>query len=386
LNRGEELNNGGVDAWLKVDEFKVENFLNKYEMDVEINLGETCVKPFTLKEFLNLVDRPNFFEEFQDKQLTYGWIEGSPKLRRGIAGLYESLEDSNILITGGAIGANFLTEYTFVEPRDEAICVHPTYQQLYSIPKSFGADVKLLKLDPEEEWSMDLLELEEMIKDETKMLILNNPNNPTGKLIKEGGLKEIISLAQDVDAYILCDESYRGLYIHPEDDVPSIVDLYDKGIGTGSFSKVFSLTGLRLGWIAAEEGIIEECMQRRNYVTISNGMIDDALAALSMDKVDKILGRSHQIVRRNYEIVDDWIEGEPLIDWVPPEAGSVGFMRYYINIPSEEFCIKLLEDKSTLLVPGSCFDFDNHLRIGIGNPTETIKEGLERLKDFLRTI
>ena len=370
---------------MKVDRFLVERFIGAYEHDVELNLAETCVNPFTLGEFLKLVGKENFFEELKETQLTYGFVDGFPDLREGIAKLYKNKKPENILTAGGAIGANFLVFYTLVEPGDTVISIFPAYQQLYSVAKSFGANVKLLKLREENNWLPDINELSELIDNKTKLIVLINPHNPTGSLINEKLLKEICTIAEDAGAYVLCDEAYRGLYINPDDYVPSIVDLSSKAIATGSFSKAFSLTGLRLGWIAASEEIIEECKLRKDYTAISNGLIDEALAALAVKNVDKIYKRNLQIIRTNYKILSQWIENEPLISWVPPKAGSIAFPRYNLKMPSETLCIRLIKEKGTLLVPGSCFGMEGYLRISYGCKTETLKEGLLRFKDFLNS-
>jgi len=370
---------------MKVEPFLVERFLNAYEHEVELNIAETCVAPFTLNEFLTLIKQENFFEEFKDTQLTYGFIEGSPDLRQGIANLYKHVKPENILVTGGAIGANFLVFYSLVDPGDTVISVFPTYQQLYSVAKSFGANVKLLHLREDGQWLPDPTELAELVDNKTKLIVINNPHNPTGSLIDTNLLKEICAVAEEADAYLLCDESYRGLYVKLNDFVPSAVDVSDKAVATGSFSKPFSLTGLRLGWIAATEEVIEECKLHRDYTTISNGVIDDALAALAMKNVNKILERNLKILRTNYEILSRWIENEPLVDWVPPRAGSIAFLRYNLEIPSEELCVRLIREKGTLLVPGSCFGMEGYVRIGYGCKTEILKEGLSRFKDFLNS-
>jgi aspartate/methionine/tyrosine aminotransferase len=370
---------------LKVDRFLVERFIGAYEHDVELNLAETCVNPFTLGEFLKLVGKENFFEELKETQLTYGFVDGFPDLREGIAKLYKNKKPENILTAGGAISANFLVFYTLVEPGDTVISIFPAYQQLYSVAKSFGANVKLLKLREENNWLPNINELSELIDNKTKLIVLINPHNPTGSLINEKLLKEICTIAEDAGVYVLCDEAYRGLYINPDDYVPSIVDLSSKAIATGSFSKAFSLTGLRLGWIAASEEIIEECKLRKDYTAISNGLIDEALAALAVKNVDKIYKRNLQIIRTNYKILSQWIENEPLISWVPPKAGSIAFPRYNLKMPSETLCIRLIKEKGTLLVPGSCFGMEGYLRISYGCKTETLKEGLLRFKDFLNS-
>jgi aspartate/methionine/tyrosine aminotransferase len=368
---------------MKIDPFLVERFMNTYEHCVELNLAETCVDPFTLSEFLSLMGRESFFEEFKETQLTYGFVDGSPDLRQGIANLYEHMKPENILITGGAIGANFLVFYTLVEPGDTVVSIFPAYQQLYSVAKSFGANVKLLKLRENNQWLPDVDELSELVDDKTKLIVLINPHNPTGSLIDTSLLKKICAIAEDADAYLLCDETYRGLYIRPNDFVPSAVDLSERAIVTGSFSKAFSLTGLRLGWIAASRQIIEECMLHRDYTTISNGVIDDALAALAMKHVDRIYKRNLKIIRTNHQILSRWIEDEPLIDWIPPRAGSIAFLRHNLKMSSEDLCLRLIQDKGTFLVPGSCFEMEGFLRIGYGCKTEILEAGLTRFKDFL---
>ncbi|MHA2497710.1 MAG: aminotransferase class I/II-fold pyridoxal phosphate-dependent enzyme, partial [Candidatus Hodarchaeales archaeon] len=153
---------------MKVDQFLVERFMNTYEQGSELNIAETCVDPFTVREFLTLMDRENFFEDFQKTKLTYGYIEGSPDLRQGLANLYDHMTPDNILIEGGAIGANFLVFYTLVEPGDTVISILPSYQQLYSVARSFGAEVKLMQLRPEKRWLVDVDELNGLVDQKTK--------------------------------------------------------------------------------------------------------------------------------------------------------------------------------------------------------------------------
>jgi aspartate/methionine/tyrosine aminotransferase len=371
---------------VKVEEFLVERWMNKYEHDVEVNMAETCVQPFTLREFLGFVDRPGFLEEIMDTQLTYGWIEGSPELREGIAGLYRDVDPGNVLVTGGAIEANFNSFYSLVEPGDTVVCVYPAYQQLYSVPQCFGAKVKYLRLTPENRWLPDLEELKELVDRKTMMIVINNPHNPCGSLIDTPTLRAICDVAEDAGAYLHSDEAYRGLYLKEGVTVPSAIDLYEKAVVTGSFSKPISLTGLRLGWIASNTEAIQECMRHRDYTTISKGMIDDALATLAIRNIDKILRRNNGIIRENHRFIDRWLRDEPLMEWVPPTAGSAGFLKHHLNVSAEELCRCLIEEKSTFMVPGDCFGFPDHVRIGYGNNLSTLREGFRRVKEHLDAV
>ena len=357
--------------------------MNKYEHDVEVNMAETCVEPFTLREFLDFTGRPGFLEELMDTQLTYGWIEGSPELRRGLAGLYRGVDPDNVLVTGGAIEANFNSFYSLVEPGDTVVSVHPTYQQLYSVPGGFGATVKLVRLNPENRWRLDLEDLKSLVDHKTRMIVVNNPNNPCGSLMDEATLRGVCEVAEDAGAYVHSDEAYRGLYMDPADETPSVIDLYDNAVVTGSFSKPLSLTGLRLGWIASNSDVIEECKRHRDYTTISKSMIDEALAALGIQHIDRILERNNRIARENHAFIDSWLRDEPLLDWVSPRAGSVGFIRHSLPMTGEEVCKSLIEEKSTFMVPGDCFGFPDHLRIGFGNSLDVLREGFSRLKEWL---
>ena len=179
---------------MKIDDFLVEIFMDTHEMDVEVNIAETCVDPFTMDEFLKLVDYENFFEDFKNKKLTYGHIRGSPELRKGIAQLYDSMKEDNILVNGGAIGSNFLSFYSLIEPGDSVVSIFPAYQQLYSTAKSFGAKVKLWELKWEEDWLPNLDALTSLMDKQTKMIVLNNPHNPTGSLIDNKEINMFIVL------------------------------------------------------------------------------------------------------------------------------------------------------------------------------------------------
>ena len=139
--------------------------------------------------------------------------------------------------------------------------------------------MKLLPLKQENGWLPDLEELSRLAEGGVKLICLNNPNNPTGALMPEELLKEIIAIARRHNAYILCDEVYRHL-TQEEGYCPSIVDLYEKGVSVSSMSKVFSLAGVRLGWIASKDPkVLEECLIHRDYDLISCGMLDEAVAA-----------------------------------------------------------------------------------------------------------
>ncbi|MCK1982763.1 MULTISPECIES: aminotransferase [Peribacillus] len=373
---------------MNIKTFAVEHWMNLYEMEAVYNIAETCVESLTVNELISIdgTDPEKFLLDLGKNKLTYGHIEGSPDFRRLVSNQYQTLDADNVLVTNGAIGANFLLLYSLIQPGDHVVAVHPTYQQLYDVPTSFGATVDLLSLREENNYLPDLNELKSLVNEKTKMIIINNPNNPSGAIIEKEMLEEIVEIARSYDAYILCDEVYRNLLQEDDLVVPSIVDLYEKGISTSSMSKVLSLAGLRLGWIAGPKEVITECFRHRDYTTISCGMLDDILAVHALKNYDKILDRNRKIIKENLTILDAWVEQEPLISYVKPRAGTTAMLKYDLPVSSEDFCIGLFKANGAFLTPGSCFDIESHVRIGYACKTEVLEQGLQKVSEYLRTF
>ena len=168
--------------------------------------------------------------------------------------------------------------------------------------------------------------------------------------------------------------------------VPSIVDIYHKGISTAGMSKVFSLAGLRVGWVVAPKELTEKIMIHRDYDTISVGMINDHFAAMALENADKVLARSQAITRENLAILDNWIKTEPRVDWVKPRAGTTAMLKLNIPMSSREFCIDLLEKTGVMLTPGDAFDMEDYARIGYANEREILEAGLKELSSYLDVI
>lgn len=370
---------------MKIKEFGVEIWMNEYENKCEYNLAETCVQSFTIEELLDLTGKKEtILSELLPLHMTYGAIEGSDHLRDNIASLYENQKRHNIIVTHGAIGANALIHQTLISSGDEVISVLPTYQQHYSIPESIGADVKILKLKEENNFLPNLNELKSLVSAKTKLIILNNPNNPTGALMELAMLEEIVDIARTCDAYLLCDEVYRGTNQIGNGSSAAIVDLYEKGISTGSMSKAFSLAGLRLGWIAAAPEILELVSIHRDYNTISVSMLDDHFASLALDHKDQILARSRKITRENLIILNDWISKEPLISYIKPTSGTTAMLKFDLEMSSREFCVGLLNETGVMLTPGSVMEMEGYLRIGYANDATILKAGLAKVSQFLK--
>ena len=369
---------------MHIEPFGVEIWMNEFETKCELNLAETCVESLTIAQLLALIGRNDTdLAELLPMKLTYGAIEGSERLRNAIAALYAHQKPDNVIVTHGTIGANALVHQALVSRGDHVISVIPTYQQHYSIPASIGAEVSHLRLREEHDFLPDLLELKRLAVPGTRLIAINNPNNPTGALMQREMLEEIASIARGCGAWLLCDEVYRGTDQMGNGATESITDLYERGISTAGMSKAFSLAGLRLGWVTAPREVIDQVMIHRDYNTISVGVIDDYFACLALENSSKVLARSQAITRTNLAILSEWVDQEPLISWVKPRSGTTALLKYALDMPSRDFCVALLQETGVMFTPGSAMEMEGYVRIGYANPTAILQKGLDRVSTFL---
>ena len=370
---------------MKIKPFAVEEWMNAWEVGAKYNIAETCVDSISMNELFELTgeDKTEFLNRLCARRLSYGDIEGLPEFRKGVCCLYKTLNIENIVPTHGASGANHHVFYSLISPGDRVVSIMPTYQQLYSIPESYGADVQILHLSKENNYLPDLEKLRRLVTPETKMICINNPNNPTGALMSEQLLREIVEIARSADAWILCDEVYR--HLSQEDGwCPSIVDLYEKGISVSSMSKVFSLAGLRLGWIATHDmSVVKSCLSHRDYNLVSCGVFDEMLAAAALKHRDKLLERSRKIVRENLQILDDWVSSEPHVSYVKPKAGTTALVYYDLDIPSYEFCEEMYKKTGAFVTPGDCFEVPHSMRIGYAYGKQDLIDGLKAISEYI---
>ena len=370
---------------MKIKPFAVEEWMNAWEVGAKYNIAETCVDSISMNELFELTgeDKTEFLNRLCARRLSYGDIEGLPEFRKGVCGLYKTLNIENIVPTHGASGANHHVFYSLISPGDRVVSIMPTYQQLYSIPESYGADVQILHLSKENNYLPDLEKLRRLVTPKTKMICINNPNNPTGALMSEQMLREIVEIARSADAWILCDEVYR--HLSQEDGwCSSIVDLYEKGISVSSMSKVFSLAGLRLGWIATHDmSVVKSCLSHRDYNLVSCGVFDEMLAAAALKHRDKLLERSRKIVRENLQILDDWVGSEPHVSYVKPKAGTTALVYYDLDISSYEFCEEMYKKTGAFVTPGDCFEVPHSMRVGYAYGKQDLIDGLKAISEYI---
>ncbi|MFW5999974.1 MAG: aminotransferase class I/II-fold pyridoxal phosphate-dependent enzyme, partial [Halorubrum sp.] len=319
---------------------------------------------------------------------------GDPEFRASVGDRYDRSADE-VLFTCGTQEANFLTFLSLLGdegPVDgngdgeadappagvgsgtHAVVVTPTYQALHAVPDAFG-DVTRVELEPPE-WELDPDAVADAARDDTAVIVVNNPNNPTGRYHDEAAMRAAYDVAVDHDAYLLCDEVYRLLADEPQ---PPVASYGAHGVSTTSLTKAYGLAGLRFGWIAGPEPVVERAWQWKDYTTISPSLFGQHVAKQALGRrEDRILAENRELAADHRDRVATWVDEHDL-DWLDP----VG-VNAFVTVPdgfddAEAFCRTVVEEASVVLAPGGLFGFPNRFRIGFGLPTEELEEGLDRV-------
>jgi len=369
---------------MKIEPFKMERMQSTWENVVKYNLSESGVHPLALQELINQEE----LDELLSLELGYCQTNGTPELRETISRLYPGSNIDQILVTNGSAEANFVLIWSNIEPGDEVLFMLPNYMQMWGLTRAFGAIVKPFFLKENLKWAPDVEELKKLITDKTKMIIVTNPNNPTGAILSEETVKTIISLAQEADAWILADEVYQGAELENE-ITPSFYGKYEKVIVVNGLSKAYGLPGLRVGWIVAPEDFIKKTWPYHDYTTIAPSILSDRLAqiALTPRNREKILKRTRDILKANLPVLESWLkEHSDIFTFIPPQAGAIAFVRYNLRINSTQLAYKLIEEKSVLIVPGDHFEMDHYLRLGFGEKEKKLLEALELIKETIQEV
>ncbi|KAI1632185.1 pyridoxal phosphate-dependent transferase [Biscogniauxia mediterranea] len=400
---------------VKIPAFEVEQWMDKYETTPGVlNISETCASSITLEQLVQLNSQKDAAPLFDlSARMTYGAILGSDGLRRNIADTYRDenepgatspVSPEDVIVTQGAISANYLVFYSLIGPGDHVICVFPTYQQLYAVPESLGAEVSLWKLRAEDNYVPDVAQLSALIKSNTKMIVINNPNNPTGATIPGAVLSQIVNIAKAYDLILFSDEVYRPLFHSLPPSClapPSVLSLpYPRTLATSSMSKAWALAGIRVGWAATRDrALAARLALARDYTTISVSQLDDRVAryalCASSSVRPRLLARNLALARANLALLERFVESyADICDWVRPTAGTTALVRFRSRrgggepVDDVEFCKDLLDKTRVMLVPASkCFgngtDFRGYVRVGYVSETEVLREALEGLGAYV---
>lgn len=347
--------------------------MNDYERQARANLTDTSVTPLTFPQLLALEP-----DALNDLSMDYGWIFGLPQLRGEILSLYEDQRDETLFLTHGALHANQTAMDLILEPGDHVIAFTPGYQQFYDYPALKGCSYTLYEL-PEMDWKADISEIEKLVLPNTKMILFANPSNPTGTYLEEAELKELVSFCKKRDIWILCDEVYRS----PLESAPAISDLYEKGISTGSLSKLYGLSGLRMGWLKGPKALIDKANVFKDYTWISSGPLKEQLAWVALKHKDKLLKKAKSTMDENKAVIEKWLQTSKRFECILPQHGPVCFLKVKGVSDTRKLALDLLHDTGIFFVPGECFLKPGYFRLGLGQKEVDLEHTLNQLEDYV---
>ncbi len=353
-------------------EFALEAYFARWEGAVRHNLAASECEPLLLTDLLAMADDADR-ARWHALALGYGDPLGAIWLRESIAGLYKMAGLDQVLCFAGAEEGIYCAMHALLGAGDHAIVVTPNYQSAETIPLALCA-VTGVALDPAQGWTLDIDAIAAAIRPNTRLVSINFPNNPTGKILERDRFDALVALCRKHGLYLFSDEVYRLIERDPADRLPQAVDVYERGLSLNVMSKAYGLPGLRIGWIACRDRALLHRMERlKHYLSICNAAPSEVLAQIALRAGDRILARNRAIAEGNLALVQSVLDAFPgLLNWHVPEGGITGYPRYRGAEGVERFAERLMEEEGVLVLPASVYQSDlvqsppGRFRLGFG--------------------
>ena len=370
---------------MKPEPFVLERYFAKHEFSAEYLLSSSDCEAFYMGELLESADAQSL-GLWENLKLGYTDSSGHPLLREAIADIYKAAAADDILVVTPEEGI-FLAMQALLRPGDHVVCTFPGYQSLYELARSMGCDVSFWKPDEDRGWHFSLRKIEHLIRDDTKMVVVNFPHNPTGYMPSYAGYMSLVDVVRQSGAYLFSDEMYRFLELDRESTLPAGCDVYRKAISLSGLSKAFGLPGLRIGWVATRDrDILEQMGLLKDYTTICSSAPSEILGLMAVRDRENIIARQMKRIRKNIGILDDFFsQYSDCASWNRPLGGSTCFPRMSITDDTSQFCETLIRETGIMLVPSKIFQYGNHhIRIGFGR--ENFPEIIERFSVYIDAL
>jgi aspartate/methionine/tyrosine aminotransferase len=367
---------------MKIKPFKLERYFAKHEFTAPYLLCCSDCEPLPMEELLEIADEESK-RMWHDLKLGYTESQGHPTLRNEISKLYQNIEPEDVMVLAPEEGI-YIAMNTLLKKDDHVITTFPGYQSLYEIAYSIGCKVSHWKPREKNRWFFDINDLESLIEEKTRLLVINFPHNPTGATISQNELEKIIEIAERNNIFLFSDEMYRFLEYKPANRTASACDLSEKAISLFGMSKSFALAGLRIGWLTTKNHkLFSQIAAFKDYTTICNSAPSEILAIMALKSKNKIVKRNLEIIKSNLKLLDDFFEKyKQLFEWYKPKAGPIAFPKLKEDINVSEFCADLIEKEGVLLLPSDQYDYEgNNFRIGFAR--RNMREALDKLEKYI---
>jgi hypothetical protein len=302
---------------------------------------------------------------------TYGY----PPLQRAIANKC-GVDPDCVVAAAGTSMANHLAMATLLDPGDEVLIEHPTYELLTAALSYLGAKLKRFERREENSFALDPNEIRRALTPQTKLIVITNLHNPTSVLTPDSILREIGDLARSVGAHVLVDEIYLDAVY--ENTPRTSYHLGPEFVVTNSLTKIYGLSGLRCGWILAQPDLARAMWRLNDLFGSIPAHPAELLSVIAFEHLAEIRERARKVVTADRVLLNEFLSRETGVSAVRTEFGTTSFLRLK-NGDAETFLEHLRTKYETSAVPGRFFGMPNHFRIGMGVNTEMFGEGLRRI-------
>jgi capreomycidine synthase len=367
---------------LEFSQVLLEEWMRRYYFDVEIDIGSSGVQNFSMSDLRALLGFS--YQDLDRIILRDSQSSGGEGVRRVLADCWLGGRMDRVLVTHGSSEALYLCMASLLSVGDEVVVLDPCYPQHRSLAEALGCNVRFWPLRYERGFRPDLEEARDVIGPETRMVVVNFPNNPTGAILSPEEQEDLLLMVESVGAYLVWDGAFSALTY--DDPVPPELSLRsDRVLSIGTLSKAYGLPGLRVGWCFGAPQLLQRLVEARDHLTLHLSPLVEFVAEQAVAKGDLILGPRLAQARRNRALVADWVDQlGGFVEWVVPKGGVCAFIRLPTVDDVDAFCHRLAQEHSVFLIPGSCFRHPQHARLGFGDSTATLELGLSRLAELLR--
>ncbi len=350
--------------------FTIERYFQQHEFTARHLLSSSDAETITMAELVASADAETA-EMWRTLRLGYTEVTGHPMLRAAIAATYDGVEPDEVVVFSGAEEPILAIGMALVEPDDHIVCITPCYQSLHEVARHAGADVTLVPLSTTGgRWHLDLDALRDGVRSgETRMIVVNVPNNPTGWLPDPVEWAAIVAIANECGARLVADEVYRGIELGDAKRLQAAVECSPRALSIGVLSKAHGLPGLRIGWVASKDRkALDALAGFKHYATICASAPSEVLAIMALRIGDRLIARNAELARHHAdELIAFVARSGGRYSLTPPVGGTVAFPALTTGEPVGTFCSRLMRDHGLLLLPGTTFDWPGeHFRIGFG--------------------
>jgi aspartate/methionine/tyrosine aminotransferase len=367
---------------MQLKPFLLDMWLDAHEHNIEYNLGASTGPVWTMQQILDLANEEER-RRFLNHKVVYSRPVGAERLRAAIAEM-QGVDPDCVQVVTGASEALLVLMWLSAETGANVILPQPGFTTFSALPESLGLETSFYAIRKENQFRVDVAEIQKLADANTKLILVNSPHNPTGATISDEDMESLHEFTSSRRIQLLSDEVYHPIYhgrpTKSAARLPHATVIHD-------FSKAFPLSGVRTGWMIEHDAKRrDQYWNARAYFSISNNTAGEILAEIAMHNRNVVLGKTQQIASQNLQQLDRFMaEHRETLGWIRPQGGMTAFPWLLSGENARPFC-QAAAEQGLLLAPGDCFDIPSHFRLGFAAmEPHKFPKALDRLGEFVKS-